>query len=85
MLNCPYFEMYYSNVMHVFELLGYSNMKIDLYTLICGYKPGMILYKSVNLLLNITTLLYINVLVKIKINRLYVKPLETLDSITLTL
>ena len=36
MLNCPYFEMYYSTVIHVFEHLGYSNIKTDVYTLICG-------------------------------------------------
>ena len=75
MLNCSYFNVYYSVVMEIFSLLGYANLKINLYTLICGYKPGLIGYKNINLLLNIIYFTVYKCWVQLNINRVYVNPL----------
>jgi len=76
MINCCYFEDYYKCLKNIFESIGYGNIKMNLYTLVCGYKPNIAEYRIVNILLN---LIFFNVykcwirmrLEKCRINPIY--------------
>jgi len=78
MLKCAYFDAYYKHVTLIFSQLGYNNLKMDLYTLICGYKSGIPLYAPLNLVLNIVFFCVYKCWVKIKINRIYKNPITVL-------
>jgi hypothetical protein len=78
MLRCPYFEDYYTTVLYVLDQQGYKNVKTDLYTLLCGHKPGTAVYKPINLLLNIIFFSVYKCWVQININRMYKNPVKVL-------
>ena len=80
MLKCSYFKDYYVTVLRVFKLLGYANIKNDLYTLVCGYKAGTDVYKPVNLILHVIFFSVYKCWVKVKINRRYENPLKILHN-----
>ena len=61
-------------------MLGYRNIKFDLYNLVCGYKAGIDVYKPINLILNIIYFTVYKCWVRIKINRVYENPLHVLRS-----
>ena len=78
MLRCPYFDNYYATVLNIFDQLGYKNVKNDLYTLVCGHKPGIAVYKPLNLLLNIIFFSVYKCWVRINISRTYTNPIKVL-------
>jgi len=80
MLNCSYFSRYYSVVLEIFSQLGYANMKNNLYTLVCGYKPGVSAYRNINLLLNIIFFVVYKCWVQLNVTRVYVNPLLMLSN-----
>ena len=78
MIKCPYFSEYYEYVKSVLKRLGYENVKLDMYSLVCGHKPNVTEYKLLNLILNIVFFNVYKCWVKIKINRVYLNPIEML-------
>lgn len=80
MLECAYFQPYYKTILNIFAMLGYRNIKFDLYNLVCGYKAGIDVYKPINLILNIIYFTVYKCWVRIKINRVYENPLHVLRS-----
>ena len=53
MLKCCYFDRYYKCISNILKDNGYSNETINMYSLVCGYKPNTDVYRGLNLLLNI--------------------------------
>ena len=60
MLKCSYFCEYYKHVKLAFKQIGFDNVNLDMYSLICGHKPDIVEYNDINLILNIVFLMYIN-------------------------
>jgi len=78
MLKCPYFCKYYEHVKLAFNEIGYENVNIDMYTLICGYKPDIVEYNTINLILNIVFFNVYKCWIKVKIDRQYTDPIQNL-------
>jgi hypothetical protein len=79
MIKCCYFDEYYVQVKHALKQIGFENVNIDMYTLICGHKPNISAYNTLNLILNIVFFNVYKCWVKIKIDREYINPLQALS------
>ena len=78
MLKCSYFSKFYENVHLIMKSIGYENVKLDMYTMVCGHKPDLIEYCSLNLILNIIFFTEYKCWVRIKIYRKHVDPTQIL-------
>jgi len=78
MLKCSYFSNYYEYVKLALNQIGYENVNLDMYTLICGHKPDIVEYNAINLILNIVFFNVYKCWVKVKIDRKYINPIHNL-------
>ena len=78
MLLCPYFTDYYNKVKTILDKIGFSNVKIDMYTLVCGHKPKTEQYRHLNGLLNVIFFTVYKCWMKIYHDRKYINPLYIL-------
>jgi len=78
MLECAYFVKYYKCMSMLLAKMGFHNVCFNMYTLVCGHKANVVEYRTLNLILNIIFFNVYKCWVKVKINRKYVDPIETL-------
>ena len=78
MLKCSYFCEYYKHVKLAFKQIGFDNVNLDMYSLICGHKPDIVEYNDINLILNIVFFNVYKCWVKVKIDRHYTSPIQNL-------